>query len=67
MIGNMSALPSGDAYRPLSSVAPKTDAPDQRLPYRPPVLRRLGSLEELTRGIVPVTTDGISPGSSLLT
>jgi hypothetical protein len=33
--------------------------------YEPPRLTVLGSLDELTRGVVPVTTDGVLPGSIL--
>lgn len=33
--------------------------------YEPPELTVLGSLTELTQGIVPTSTDGVLPGSIL--
>jgi len=39
---------------------------DDRTPvYEPPVLLRLGSLTDLTRGVNPTSTDGVSPGSAV--
>jgi hypothetical protein len=39
-------------------------AVQQRRPeYEPPRLTTLGTLAELTRGVNPVTSDGIGPGS----
>ena len=34
-------------------------------PYEAPVVLPLGTLAELTGGIVPITTDGLGPGSTL--
>jgi hypothetical protein len=31
--------------------------------YEPPSLTVLGTLDELTKGVVPLTTDGFFPGS----
>ena len=33
--------------------------------YVPPRIRSLGTIAELTQGIVPITTDGFAPGSAL--
>jgi hypothetical protein len=39
--------------------------PAQPAPYEPPRLTDLGTLAELTRGVNPTTTDGLTPGSTL--
>ncbi|MGH9277493.1 MAG: lasso RiPP family leader peptide-containing protein [Acidimicrobiales bacterium] len=36
-----------------------------RAGYQPPRLTVLGTVTELTRGVVPTTTDGVLPGSIL--
>ena len=41
------------------------DEQDARRPYEPPELTVLGTLAELTAGVVPVTSDGLGPGSIL--
>ena len=41
------------------------DEKDARRPYEPPELTVLGTLAELTAGVVPVTSDGLGPGSIL--
>ena len=33
--------------------------------YEPPHLEDLGTIADLTRGVVPVTTDGVAAGSAL--
>jgi hypothetical protein len=33
--------------------------------YEPPHLQDLGTIADLTRGIVPISTDGVAPGSAL--
>jgi hypothetical protein len=33
--------------------------------YEPPHLQVIGTVAEITQGIVPITTDGLAPGSAL--
>jgi hypothetical protein len=46
----------------INSAVAETPA---RPAYEPPAIRSLGTLAELTQGIVPITTDGLGPGSAL--
>lgn len=48
---------------PEQPQAGQTSSP--RPGYEPPRVTVLGSLAELTKGIVPTTTDGVLPGSIL--
>ena len=48
--------PSGGADDPLASSGTT---------YEPPKLQDLGTIADLTRGVVPISTDGIAPGSAL--
>jgi hypothetical protein len=41
------------------------DEQDARRPYEPPEITVLGTLAELTAGVVPTTSDGVLPGSIL--
>jgi hypothetical protein len=43
-----------------------TDSPAASLPaYVPPSIRSLGTIGELTQGIIQTSTDGFAPGSAL--
>ena len=43
----------------------ESDRPQAESGYERPVMRVLGTLVELTKGIVPTSTDGVLPGSIL--
>jgi hypothetical protein len=44
-----------------------SDSPKPMNPgsYEKPQIWRLGTLADLTQGVVPITTDGVGPGSTV--
>lgn len=49
----------------VAGIGNSDDASHAPRSYEPPVLTVLGTLAELTKGTIPITSDGLGPGSVL--